>query len=326
MALSAKENYKKMLRLEIPDFVPSGGFEPHSTSFREDLLTPVSAPDGPIITTLGVEYTGAEKNQWGAMPTPGWIVVSDITKWRDQLKIQDLSDWAWESYYHEKTKDLDRENLNVSCGGGDYFLTLVSLMGFDGAFVAMYEEPEEVKAMLTHVSEFYTMVLKKQIQYVKPDLYTLMDDDAGWSAPFFSLAHYREFFRPFHKLHIDLIRDSGGLVNRHDCGKSEQFVEDWIEDGISSWTPFQVSNDTRGIKQKYVGQIALEGGWDSRPVYETDEALIEAMTEFVDTFAPGGGFSFSVGAGGSPDDPEVIRRRELIKKFYYDYVHDYYNR
>ncbi|MCL2137571.1 MAG: hypothetical protein FWH40_08685 [Coriobacteriia bacterium] len=324
MPLTPKENYLRMLSMELPEFVPAGFFFPHSTGFREELLTPVSAPDGPIVTTLGVEYTGSEDNMWGAMPTPGKIVIDDITKWRDKLKIKDLSDWDWESYYTELTKDLDRENLCVSVGGGDYFLTLVSLMGFDGALASLYEEPEEVKALLTHISEFYTMILKKQMYYVKPDLLGIMDDDAGWNAPFFSLDHYREFFKPFHKLHADIALDAGCKITRHDCGRSEQYVDDWLEIGIVAWNPFQVSNDCKAIKQKYVGRLALEGGWDTRPVYETDEALIEAMKDYVDTFAPGGGFTFSVFSFARPGDEEAAHRAEVIKNFYFDYVKDYY--
>jgi len=324
MPLSPRENYLKMLSLEIPEYVPAGFYEPYSTFWNEELLTPVSAPNGPIITTLGVEYVGNEENMWGAMPAPGKLVITDITKWRDQLKIKDLSDWPWESYYAEKMKDLDRENLLVSSGGGDYFLTLVSLMGFEEGLSALYEEPEEVKALLTYISEFYTMILKKQMYYVKPELYTLMDDDAAWNAPFFSLDQYREFFKPFHKLHTDIVIDGGAKVVRHDCGRSEQFVQDWIEIGVASWTPVQASNDCKGVKQKFMGRIALEGCWDTRPVYETDEELLAAVKDYCDTFAPGGGFTWSVFIFGDFADPETQRRNALVKDFYYDYARDWY--
>ena len=64
-------------------------------------------------------------------------------------------------------------------GGGDYFLTLVSFMGFEDAMLALYEEPEEVKALLEYVSEFYIEVLKQQIRWLKPDTISIMDDDAA---------------------------------------------------------------------------------------------------------------------------------------------------
>jgi hypothetical protein len=51
----------------------------------------------------------------------------------------------------------------------------------------MYEEPEAVKELLSYISDFYIMVTKKQLYYLKPEIYVLMDDDAAYRAPFFSL-------------------------------------------------------------------------------------------------------------------------------------------
>ncbi len=82
------------------------------------------------------------------------------------------------------------------------------------------------------------------------------------------------------------------------------------------------------IKSRYLHKLALCGGWDnqgliSRP--ETpDEALTAALYEYVDTFAPGGGFVFMAGVTGDMKDERVKKKQELVKKFYYDYAKDYY--
>jgi hypothetical protein len=136
-----------MLLGEIPDYMPSF-FEPHSAHIAEELLTPVFAPDGPIVTSLGVTYVGSPENNFGAMPAPGKVLLEDVTKWRDVVKLPDLTGRDWEGYYTRQVEKLDRENLAVTVTGGDYFLTLVSLMGFENALIAMYEEPEEVEALL----------------------------------------------------------------------------------------------------------------------------------------------------------------------------------
>ena len=325
--MNSKENYLRMLSGEIPEFVPSY-FDPWGAPVGEELLTPVSAPNGPVVTSIGVEYIGSPDNNWGAMPTPGKIVVSDITKWRDQLKIKDVSDWDWESYYTKKLEKIDRSKFTVSAGGGDYFLTLVSLMGFDGAFLAMYEEPDEVIAMLEHISEFYTLILKKQMQYLKPDLCSIMDDDSGYRAPFFSVEMYQKFFKPFHKKHADIGMENGCYITRHDCGKSEQFIDDWLDIGIRAWGPAQITNDWKGIKKKYGNRLSLEGCWDNQGKFSTplvsDQELKDALADYVDTLAPGGGFVFSARIAGEPEDPVAIEKRAIIKNFYEDYVRNYY--
>ena len=327
--MTPKENYLRMIRGEIPEFMPSY-IEPHSVPLKEELLTPQAVPDGPFVTSLGVTYVGSAENNFGAMPAPNQILIDDITKWRDKLKIRDVTGRDWEGYYKKLLEEVDRKNKCISVSGGDYFLTLVSLMGFEGALLAMYEEPDEVIALLDYISKFYLMVFKQQIHYMKPDIFGLMDDDAAYRAPFFSLELYRQIFRPFHKLHCDLALDAGMIISRHDCGKSEQFIDDWIELGIKDWNPVQITNDCKGIKQKYLGKLALAGCWDStkwatRMVVDETE-LKDELAEYVDTFAPGGGFTFAA-AMGMPmpnETPVQTERREITTKFYYDYARDWY--
>ena len=326
--MTPKENYLRMVRGEIPEFMPSF-FDPYMSPTFEELLTPNRAPDGPVITSLGVKYVGSPDNNWGAMPEPGFIVIDDITKWREQLKIRDVTGRDWEGYYKKMSDSIDRENLAVCVDGGDYFLTLVSLMGFEGALMAMYEEPDEVIALYEHISEFYTMVLKMQMKYLKPEIYILMDDDAAYQAPFFSLELYRKLIKPFHKRHVDIALENGCVVDRHDCGKSEQFVEDWLELGIHAWNPVQTSNDCVAIKKKYGDRLSLMGCWDGQVKYANpknidDNELRDDMAKYVDTFAPGGRFVFSAMIGGPMDDPIANEKRDIIKQFYNDYARNWY--
>ena len=321
--MNAKENYLAMLRGEIPDHVPSM-YEQRSGNFTEDWLTPVSCPNGPITTALGVRYVGSADLMNGALPEPGFILLDDITKWRDVIKAPDLTGFDWEKYYHDKIKDIDRSEKYIHVGGGDYFLTLISFMGFENAMIALYEEPEEVKALLEYVSEFYLKVLKEQIRWIKPETMTLMDDDAAYRAPFFSLDIYHEIFKPFHKLHCDIAHENGILIERHDCGRSESFVPDWLELGIVSWTPVQATNDVAYIKKTYGDRLAIVGGWDNLKYDSCDDMdeLRAALKAYVDLLAPGGRFSFAAMGGGR--GPLADQRRQVIKDFYFDYVKDWY--
>ncbi|MBQ8975429.1 MAG: hypothetical protein IJ072_06905 [Oscillospiraceae bacterium] len=329
MALTAKENYLRTLDGEIPEYTPSW-FTPYIAGIREELLTPATVPDGkPFITSLGVEYVGSKELNYGAMPAPGKIVIDDITKWHDQLKIRDVTGRDWEGYYKKQSENIDRKNLCVAVDGGDYFLTLVALMGFEQTMLALYEEPEEVKALLTEISNFYLMVTTKQMEYLKPDLYILMDDDSAYRRPFFSLDIYRDIFKPFHKKHCELALEHGCKVLRHDCGRSEQFIDDWLEIGVCSWNPAQTSNDCVGIKKKYGDRLTLEGAWDSLIVPNmSDDELIAYLDEYCETFLPGGRFVFSANTGrmvtqqNNEPDPQM----DLIRKYYEDNVRDWYKK
>ncbi len=323
--MTPKENYLTMLSGQIPEYVPSM-YEQRRGFFNEEFLTPNSAPNGPIITSLGIKYVGSAELNYGAMPDPNRKVLEDITQWRDFVHTPDLSGFDFEKYYADKVKDIDRTNKYISVTNGDYFLTLVSIMGFENALVAMYEEPDEVKALLEYISEFYLDIMKKEIYYIKPETLTLMDDDSAYKSPFLSVDVYQEVIKPFHKKHCDLALENGMFIERHDCGRCEQFIPDWIEMGISAWNPAQTSNDLKSIKQKYGNKLAICGAWNSQDWPNTcnEDELIAAVKDYVDTFAVGGGFSFMAGVSGPKDDPETQKRQALIKQFYFDYVHDYY--
>ena len=324
--LSPKDNYMMMLRGEIPEYMPSF-FDGHGAMWNEELLTPVSAPNGPIVTSLGVTYVGAAHLMNGAMPAPGKnLLGEDIRGWRDVIHAPDMSGFDWEGYYKKKLEGIDRSRQMITVGGGDYFLTLVSFMGFENLLMNLYEEPDEIKAMLEYVSKFYLLVLEKSAYYMKPDVISFMDDDSSERAPFYSLEMYREFFKPYHKLHCDFANERGIPIEHHDCGKCEIFIPDWVEMGVCGWNPAQTMNDLKGIKKKYGDRLAISGGWDS--IYWgrcTDmEELRAAVIEYVDTFAPGGRFVFAARGGGDADDPLTDQRNAVVTDVFENYAKDWY--
>jgi hypothetical protein len=332
--ISPKENYLMMLRGEVPEYVPSF-FIPYSDmmlAVPEELEfgSPINAPNGPKYSPWGVKFVGSPENNNGAIPEPGNFILHDITKWRDVIKNPDLSDVDWEGRVRRGLSGMDRETKTINFGGGDYFQTLVSFMGFEEALMAMFEEPEEVYALLDYVSEYNLEVMKNLLYYGKPDTYMLVDDCAAAKSPFFSPEMYRALIKPFHKRHTDLANDAGVLLERHDCGRSEVFIDDWIEMGIRCWNPAQVTNDLKSIKKKYVGKLGIAGAWDNQGYISMpttpDEELREALYEYVDTFAPGGGFVFMAMATGDREDPVVSRKGKLIYDFYFDYAKDYYKK
>jgi hypothetical protein len=335
--LKPKDNYLKTLRGEVPDYPPSM-YEPYTDMlltpdpnaprFR-NFGTPINAPNGPEYSPWGVRFVGSPENNFGAIPEPGFIILDDITKWRDVIKNPDITDVDWEDYFRKFLAGKDRDNFLVQFGGSDYFQTLISFMGFTDGLMAMFEEPDEVYELFEYISEYYVYLAKQQLYYAKPDVYMIADDCAAAKAPFFSPDMYRRLVKPFHKKVADLCNESGVLLARHDCGRSEDFIDDWLELGIRSWNPAQTTNDLKAIKKKYLGKLTLEGCWDNQgriSMPETsDDELMAAVEEYVATFAPGGGFVYMPMVTGSREDPNIIRKSELIKDYYFSHVKNFYN-
>lgn len=328
--LTPKENYLTILRGEIPEWIPSW-YEPYMEMLPKDpgFGNPIMAPDGPEYSPWGVRFVGSgPENNFGAIPEPGNFILRDIRRWRDVIRNPDLSGVDWERMMKKKLEGKDRDHLLICTSGGDYFQTLVSFMGFEEALIAMYEEPEEVFALLDYISQHCIAVLKQELYWLKIDSYGLADDCAAARAPFFSVEMYRQLIKPFHQRHAELALDAGAVVERHDCGCCQQFIDDWLDMGVSSWNPAQTSNDLKHIKEKYLHRLTLNGCWDNQGAVsmpETpDEVLMAAVEDYVAAFAPGGGFTFCVGLSGDKSDPRVQRKEQLVKDYYFEHVKDYY--
>jgi hypothetical protein len=77
----------------------------------------------------------------------------------------------------------------------------------------------------------------------------------------------------------------------HCCGRCEDFIEDWMSFGVSSWNPAQVMNDLAGIKKKYGNKMALIGCWDSSGPASwsgsSEDLVRQAVRDCIDRYAPG---------------------------------------
>lgn len=311
---------------EMPAFLPNRGFLDVKCSVFVDVKKP-----GYHIDEFGVEYIGSEKVFGGTpLPYPGRYILHDITKWRDVVKAPDLSDVDWEAFAKKDLENVDRDEVGIAFYFGKIFQRLCDFMGFEEGLCAIMEEPEEVYALFDYLCTFYVDVLKNVLRCYKPEAVCIPDDTATARAPFISPGTYRELVKPFHKRIADLVLDSGAFIEKHDCGKCEAFVDDWVSFGVTSWNPAQPSNDLVGIKKKYGRKLIIAGGWDSQgpASFPTtrDEELERLLYEYVDTLAPDGGFVFSAFVMGAMDDPRVKSKNAMIRKFYETYARDWYER
>ena len=323
--LTEKENYLRMLRGEMPEFLPK--YDMMGWGVICSLFADLKNEAGVKINEFGVELSTTKEAGGATMPAPGKYILDDITKWRDVIKAPDLSGVDWEKLAKKDLANKDPNNpLFAYCGA--QFMPLMDFMGFTEGLCAMYEEPEEVYALFEYITDYNLELEKNMIKYYKPDIYYLCDDTATAHNPFISLDMYRSLVKPFQKKQADLARENGLLVQMHNCGRSEDQIDDWLELGVAAWDPAQVSNDLLGIKKKYGRRLVLNGCWDSSgPVSWTttdDQVLKDALVEYVDTFAPGGAFGFAAHVMGSIDDPDAKRKMDIIDKFYWDYARDWY--
>ncbi|MDR3209728.1 MAG: veratrol--corrinoid protein metyltransferase [Oscillospiraceae bacterium] len=324
--LTEKENYLMMLRGEAPEWVPQYSFgkspgsdaNPANVMFEPEILD-AHRLNGGGPDLWGVNYIPTYETGNALIPEPNNFILRDITKWRDVIRAPDLTGVDWEAMVARDMKrvGVDRREsalaMNLHFG---YFQTLMSFMGFSEGMMAMFEDPDEVHALLGYVCDFYLTVAEKTIDLYKPDVCTLMDDTAAWANPFISPEMYREFVLPHHKRWTDLAQSRGLLTTMHNCGKCEGIVDQLVEIGVNLWEPAQTCNDLAAVKRKFGNKIAIAGGWDGRGrLVEpdvTDEEIRQSVRDTIDALAPNGSFAWFGMFLGPVDDPEVARKNAIL--------------
>lgn len=334
--LTKKENFMRLMRGECPAWVPTYSFgkgpndteEPDTAKIMPGFISDYRRIDGGK-DIWGVKHIIYKEGMGASIPAPGFILLDDITKWRDVIKAPSLEGVDFEAM---AKRDIERARINrhetaliynLHVG---FFQNLMAFMGFAEGLVALAEEPEECMELLNYICDFYVDFAERSIDYYKPDIYAITDDTATEFAPFISLKMYREMFLPLYHRQAEVARRRGIPLEMHNCGHCEIFVDDWIDLGIRAWNPAQTSNDLKGIKAKYGNRLAFCGAFDGGGELGFDDCPEEvykaAVKETIDTYAPGGGFAWGSFVLGN--DEVSQRKNRWIKEVVSTYGRDFY--
>jgi hypothetical protein len=325
--LSKKENFMRVLRGEVPEYVPE--YNIFWGLNRPSVYRERRNPDGSGFDMFGVEYVIDGSSIKAALPKPGVFILDDIRRWRDVIKMPDYSYVDWEKM---AKKDIEKLDPELPRGGsaapsGGFFQTLVAFMGFTEGLIACCSEPDEVKALMEYLADIAVDSAKKFVYYYKPDYGFLADDIAHERNPFVSLEMFRELFAPAWRRYINVFLEAGLPAMHHNCGHFEEFLDDIVDMGFNGWDPVQPSNDADAIKQKYGNKLALCGGFDPAPflpIYDgvTEEEVRAAVKDLLDRLAPGGGYAFSGAVMG--DSPVAKERSAWILDEFEKLRYNYY--
>jgi hypothetical protein len=329
MKLSPKENYLRLARGEVPEYVPNwtmGGLWPLSgtpTKLPPALMAmPAALPmtGGPGVLEYtdiwGVPFVANAEANFQSMPKPGAFILKDITKWRDVLKlpkVDPIDSFDWEKLAKKCTAHINRETTGVLCMiGNGPFQALVGFMGFEEALCALIEEPEEVKELLDWMATFYEPYIERTMDYFKPEIAYLADDTAAQRAPFFSTEIFRTIFKPIYARYTKAARDRGIPVQLHNCGHCEDWMQDYVDIGVRYWEPAQTCNDLLALKQKFKGKLNIVGGFNFYPPSSdtdvTEEYVRQVARDTLDKYAKDGGYAWLGGVLGRPDDMETAAK------------------
>jgi len=163
---------------------------------------------------------------------------------------------------------VQARNYPIRLGGFPYgFLGLPRhLMGIEGMFLAMYDDPQLIKDINAFFLDFVMDYWAPIITAVQPDCVMIWEDMAYSSGSMIGNEAFREFLSPCYRVMVDFLRGLG-VQNIHvDCdGYIEKLIPLWVEVGITGVFPLErkAGNDLRRIRADFP-RLQLLGGMDKR--------------------------------------------------------------
>ncbi|MDR0468418.1 MAG: veratrol--corrinoid protein metyltransferase [Peptococcaceae bacterium] len=340
--MTEKENLMRIINGQEPAWVPRKGIVPFAdvdpeqhtpccVNARAEVFPPKKGPNGGRISVFGVEYEPTDSTGGLELPVPNRFILDDITKWRDVIKTPSLEGIDWDAIAKKSIEHIDRNETAVEFASqASYFQQLMNFMGFTEGLCAMQEEPEEVLALYEYLTEYYETIIVNLIDRIKPDLYGMSDDNATARSPFISREMNQKLIVPFQARIAKHAQERGIPIEMHDCGRCEDFIEDWRGFGVKLWNPAQVMNDLAGIKKRYGNDFVLVGCWDSSGPAgwpgADEEVVRQGVRDCIDAFAPGGGFCFWASFYGAKGDERARQHAFWIADEYNKYGRTFYQR
>jgi uroporphyrinogen decarboxylase len=226
-----------------------------------------------------------------------------ISSWEDLerfpwKKIEEIK-FALESYYDFLSRNLP-EGMKVLVILGLYEPVLEFILGYEGLFYLLYDQPDLVKEVFNRLGNIVYDIYKSivSLQIIGGIFHA---DDLGFkTSTMLSPKYLREIVFPWFKKYSFLAHENGKIYMYHCCGYKSEIIEDLIEDvRIDALHSFEdICCPIIEFKKRYGRRIAVLGGVDMDKLCRLDEKdLREYIRKILEECVPGG--RFALGSGNS---------------------------
>ena len=219
--------------------------------------------------------------------------TSSMSHWLD-FPVKDLH--SWKAIYEERflataegrvpeNWENDKQGFRERSGTrwvahfcfpfGGLFSAVRELMGPEGTFLAMIDQPELVRTIVSDLSNFYLACFGLLLPEVRCDQVTCFEDMCSTARPMISPAMFREFFAPGYRKYIGGLKDLGAQQVFMDTdGDARLIIPELIACGFTGTAPCEVNAgmDVEELRRSFP-DFCLSDGIDKRAVAKGGEAL-----------------------------------------------------
>ncbi len=312
--LSVRENFLTAAHGGKPDWVPS--YMDEANFLRMDFWKQVDPVTGADF--CNVKWT---ENEYGRMPRDDWRAMKEISQWRETVRFPDLSAIDWKGLVAQVRENGDPDRANIAMvNTHGIFLIPINMMGWVDALCAIFEEPEEVEAFVSALTDFLCQLIEYQGKYFKPDIMTTGDDVAASGGPFLSRDNWERLYKPYFKKLCDAIKAQGALVEFHCCGNCQYLIQEFLDIGADIIQLPQVNESLIADKKRLGNKLVLTGGWDRHGPgcmpNAPEEVVRKSVRDAIDTFGKDGGLLFWDGGICGKSEDALNKRKWVMDELH----------
>lgn len=189
-----------------------------------------------------------EIDEWGCiwkrrggnktMGNPGRASLTDWSYLNKYIQIYspEADDKSRYSFFVKLSKLFGRKRYRLcALGHVGPSQTASMIRGFSPYLIDHRKNPEKLRELLSHLTDFYVKNIKMWIKYdAQPNGFLLVDDLGEQSGPFFSPKIFKEFYQPVYQRIFQTAHDYGCEMHLHCCGKVDRLLPDLIEWGLDA--------------------------------------------------------------------------------------------
>lgn len=251
--------------------------------FEAERVEPVVGELVPDMFGIEWEYV---PSAGGSMVRPGKPFAEDAWELLEKVKWPEPDTWDWAGSAEANKDYFSKDTYNTICFLNGWFERLISMMEFEGALMALYDEDqkEAVKQFLDKLSDLYINILGHCIDaYPELDGFSMHDDWGAQKETFFSPELCAEMIVPAMRKVTDYLHSRGKTCELHSCGQNLKQVPNMIAAGWDAWFPQNIV-DSRLVYELYGDKLLV--GVDPRIDVEgkTDDELRAEARAFVDQY------------------------------------------
>lgn len=314
--MNARENFLAMMNHEKVEWIPN--FFTDLYRCGGALETFENGPEGGGEDGFGCRWHATTSANGQPVPEPGFCVLDGVTAWEDKVRFPNLDLYDWKGEAERQKANFDPVNQVLEYHSwNSQFLRLTTLMGFEDALCALYEEPEACYDLMGAITDYKIRLIERVHDYFHAETFVNFDDVATERGLFISRKTYQELIKPHHKRMNDAARAYGMMPVQHCCGYCQDIIEDFIDEGSVAWQSAQPSNDLEMIIREYGDRISVVGGYDTqgapgRPDVTTEEIERE-VSRCVKTYGKyGKGYAFMGFLLGEQGDAEIGKKMQFM--------------